>query len=159
MHRIVLTLAILIGACGTSTSSGGADSDVTVTDVQIADAADIGSADGLSDVHDVQTSEGPMDSQDGQGTDATVDIADVPDTGPTDTGPSEDIHTDGGSALADLCASTGGTVYTGKCCSSASDFPDECGIGGCTCAPQYLKDIQRCDCGAGKCFKQATGCP
>ncbi len=77
------------------------------------------------------------------------------DTSKDDTGPGPDADS---SPAATLCTSTGGTVYSGQCCSSANDFPDECGIGGCTCAPQYLKDIHRCNCGAGKCFKTGTGC-
>ena len=77
------------------------------------------------------------------------------DTGTQDTGPKDDVKP---SDAAALCMSTGGSVVTAKCCSASSDFPDTCGIGGCTCAPAYLKDIQKCECAVGKCFKVGTGC-
>jgi hypothetical protein len=77
------------------------------------------------------------------------------DAGPTDTGPKDDVNPNDPAAL---CTATGGAVVTAQCCSSSSDFPDTCGVGGCTCAPQYLKDIQKCDCGSGKCFGVSIGC-
>ena len=72
-----------------------------------------------------------------------------------DTGPKDDVNPGDPAAL---CAATGGEVVTAQCCSSSSDFPDTCGVGGCTCAPQYLKDIQKCNCAVGKCFTPGTGC-
>ncbi len=84
----------------------------------------------------------------------------APDAGPTDTGPTDTGPQADGSAdpHVTLCTSTGGSVVTAKCCSASSDFPDTCGVGGCSCAPAYLKDIQKCECGAGKCFSAGTGC-
>lgn len=93
-----------------------------------------------------------VDSSDVQD-DAPVDSGE--DTAPEDTATPEDTQANGNAAL---CTSTGGEVVTGKCCTAASDFPDECAIGGCTCAPQYLKDIQKCNCAGGKCFTPGTGC-
>ena len=83
---------------------------------------------------------------------------------PLDVGAADGGSGDGGSLDIDpsdpaaLCEATGGTVTTGKCCSGASDFPNECSVGGCTCAPQYLKDILRCVCGGGSCFTPGVGC-
>lgn len=81
-----------------------------------------------------------------------------PDAGGSDTTQDDTGGSDAGSAAEALCTSTGGSVYTGKCCSGAGDFPNECGIGGCTCPPQYLSDIHRCQCPSGQCFDPAKGC-
>ncbi len=211
MNRLFLAAIFLTGACGTTTSGGGAVADTTGSDLQLADSDAVGT-DAISDV--------AADVPDGQGTDASLDIADadagcpmipMPLTcccdgdvttslicsagawacpqgygmftgeqcngstcgGPCslpcapDTVDTSDAHDDAGpdSAGPDssdphaaLCTSTGGTVYTGQCCAAASDFPDECLIGACTCAPGYLKEIPRCNCGGGKCFSATTGC-
>jgi len=50
------------------------------------------------------------------------------------------------------CTASGGTVVTGKCCTSASDFPNSCLIGACGCGPNDSKDTKTCDCGLDKCF-------
>jgi hypothetical protein len=31
-------------------------------------------------------------------------------------------------------------------------------VGGCTCPPAFLKDIQRCQCPPGRCFDPVVGC-
>ncbi len=94
------------------------------------------------------------------------------DTGAADTSggdtPSE-TSTDGGADATDArdaadasdlevkCTSTGGTVGTALCCTSASDFPNRCLTGACGCAPSSSKDVKVCNCPSGKCF-DGTGC-
>jgi hypothetical protein len=55
-------------------------------------------------------------------------------------------------SLADNCVNSGGTVETALCCSSVSDFPDECTIGACGCAEADSHNVQVCTCPAGQCF-------
>ena len=53
------------------------------------------------------------------------------------------------------CVNSGGKVETGTCnCSGVADFPNNCAIGGCACAPNpaYEHQIKGCNCGQGKCF-------
>lgn len=50
------------------------------------------------------------------------------------------------------CLNSGGSIETGICCKSTSDFPNSCLIGGCGCAPANSREIKICNCGAGKCF-------
>jgi hypothetical protein len=69
----------------------------------------------------------------------------------------------GGSAgnaggLGAECTATGGTVDSGLCCASASDFPDDCAIGACSCSPSNSHTVQRCTCPTGQCFKPGNGC-
>jgi hypothetical protein len=59
--------------------------------------------------------------------------------------------------LAELCTATGGVVTTQLCCSSASDFPQTCNVGGCSCSPSSSKNISVCACATG-CFNQTVGC-
>ena len=89
---------------------------------------------------------------------AADDVAPHDDADAAEDVAQADIAAADTSAAETLCTSTGGTVYTGQCCSGTGDFPGECAIGGCTCAPQYLSDIHRCDCGMGKCFDPTVGC-
>jgi len=53
---------------------------------------------------------------------------------------------------AQLCINSGGTVSSSMCCGSASDFPDNCAIGACGCAPEYSHEVKVCDCGEDRCF-------
>jgi len=60
----------------------------------------------------------------------------------------------------DKCRTTGGTVQTGICCSSVSDFPGMCSglIGLCGCPPTASHMISLCECPSNKCFDAAQGC-
>ncbi len=50
------------------------------------------------------------------------------------------------------CLDSGGTVSTALCCQSTGDFPDDCAIGACGCAPEYSHQVKVCNCGEGRCF-------
>ena len=50
------------------------------------------------------------------------------------------------------CINSGGTVGTSMCCKSASDFPNNCLIGACGCAPINSHEVKVCNCPQGKCF-------
>ncbi|MDB4931110.1 MAG: hypothetical protein JWM10_3594 [Myxococcaceae bacterium] len=120
---------------------GAAD---TGTDVPAADAA----RDAGTDVpaSDVQTSDVPA---------SDVQTSDVQ----TSDVPASDVPaSDGGDVLAARCTATGGTISSGLCCLASGDFPNSCGIGGCSCAPASSHTIQRCTCPTGQCFNPATGC-
>ncbi len=54
------------------------------------------------------------------------------------------------------CITSGGAVSQQSCCLSASDFPNNCLIGACSCSPDYSHTIKSCDCGEGKCFDGKT---
>ncbi len=56
------------------------------------------------------------------------------------------------SAREQACVESGGAVGTASCCQSAEDFPDNCAIGACGCAPEYSHEVKFCGCGEGKCF-------
>lgn len=50
------------------------------------------------------------------------------------------------------CLDSGGIVATSSCCGQTQDFPNNCAIGACGCAPASSHQVKTCDCGAGKCF-------
>jgi hypothetical protein len=50
------------------------------------------------------------------------------------------------------CINSGGTVTTASCCQSAGDFPDNCAIGACGCAPEHSHEVKYCGCGEEECF-------
>ncbi len=50
------------------------------------------------------------------------------------------------------CLSSGGTVSIASCCESTGDFPGDCAIGACGCAPKYSHGVKICDCGKNNCF-------
>ena len=50
------------------------------------------------------------------------------------------------------CIDSGGTVTTAMCCESTDDFPDDCAIGACGCAPEYSHEVKLCNCGEESCF-------
>ena len=50
------------------------------------------------------------------------------------------------------CIDSGGIITTALCCESAGDFPGDCAIGACGCAPEYSHEVKVCNCGEGKCF-------
>lgn len=56
------------------------------------------------------------------------------------------------SAQEQGCVESGGTVSTASCCQSTEDFPGNCAIGACGCAPEYSHEVKFCGCGKGKCF-------
>lgn len=66
--------------------------------------------------------------------------------------PSNQPSAGGENGKQKACLDSGGTVGTGTCCQSASDFPNSCLIGACGCAPTSSHQVKTCNCGAGKCF-------
>ena len=56
-----------------------------------------------------------------------------------------------------LCINSGGTVRMDLCCGSVGDFPSNCLIGACGCAPINSLTTKICSCPEGKCF-DGTGC-
>ncbi|MFH1424158.1 MAG: hypothetical protein ABIG20_00585 [archaeon] len=50
------------------------------------------------------------------------------------------------------CIEEGGKVSTLSCCKSAGDFPNQCLVGACGCAPDYSHEVKICQCGASMCF-------
>ena len=44
------------------------------------------------------------------------------------------------------------------CCTGASNFPDSCGVGACSCSPTNLAVVDTCVCPSGACFLQSAGC-
>lgn len=50
------------------------------------------------------------------------------------------------------CIASGGTISTGMCCGSVTDFPNTCLIGACGCSPTDSHQVQKCECPTGKCF-------
>lgn len=65
---------------------------------------------------------------------------------------------DAGLTPAELCTTTAGTVASGSCCSSVSEFPDTCLIGACSCAPTNSRMVNTCACKSGACFDRTLGC-
>ena len=59
---------------------------------------------------------------------------------------------DGISAVEQACLDSGGTVEITSCCLTASDFPNLCLIGACSCSTENSHDVKTCNCGEGKCF-------
>jgi hypothetical protein len=55
------------------------------------------------------------------------------------------------------CLDSGGTVATSSCCGQTQDFPNNCAIGACGCAPANSHQVKTCNCGVGKCF-DGTSC-
>ena len=64
----------------------------------------------------------------------------------------ENDNEDEGTSLEKKCVDSGGTARTSLCCNSATDFPNQCLIGACGCAPDNGRQVKVCDCGSGKCF-------
>jgi len=56
------------------------------------------------------------------------------------------------SGTEQACINSGGTVGTSLCCKSTGDFPNNCLIGACGCAPTYSHEVKVCNCPTGKCF-------
>ncbi len=50
---------------------------------------------------------------------------------------------------AQACLDAGGTVVTGTCCASASDYPNTCGLGACGCSPSGSRQLPLCECPNG----------
>jgi hypothetical protein len=61
---------------------------------------------------------------------------------------------------SDYCTSSGGTVGTQLCCTSASNFRDTCttAVGACGCSPSSSVTVNVCTCPNGGCFLPANGC-
>jgi hypothetical protein len=72
--------------------------------------------------------------------------------------PDSGTGTDAQSDPSTLCSTTGGTVTASLCCLSASDFPDTCLIGSCSCGPSSTHSVSTCTCPTGGCFDQTHGC-
>jgi len=58
----------------------------------------------------------------------------------------------GEDSLRTACLTSGGEVATSSCCTSVSDFPNQCNVGACACSPQESHKVKVCDCGEGRCF-------
>ena len=58
----------------------------------------------------------------------------------------------GGDDPATGCALSGGAVTTAPCCASASDYPNTCAMGACSCGPDSSIDVMFCDCPQNRCF-------
>ena len=56
-----------------------------------------------------------------------------------------------------ICSLSGGKIATSLCCQLSDDFPNNCLIGACGCAPSASHEVKICDCGEGKCF-DGIGC-
>jgi hypothetical protein len=50
------------------------------------------------------------------------------------------------------CLDSSGTVGSASCCGQTQDFPNNCAIGACGCAPANSHQVKTCECGEGKCF-------
>lgn len=50
------------------------------------------------------------------------------------------------------CTDSGGIISTSLCCATSPDFPNNCLIGACGCAPENSHQVKVCNCGEGKCF-------
>jgi hypothetical protein len=53
---------------------------------------------------------------------------------------------------ADVCTASGGTVTTALCCAASGDFPNQCLVGACSCAPSSSHEVKICNCGGGRCW-------
>jgi hypothetical protein len=95
--------------------------------------------------------------------DAAVDM-DADAALDADAAVNADAALDGDAAMdvtpEDKCRATGGTVQTGICCSSVSDFPGMCSglIGLCGCPPTASHMISLCECPSSTCFDSTQGC-
>jgi len=69
---------------------------------------------------------------------------------PAENKKTADIETP--SSREQACLNSGGTVTVASCCESTEDFPDNCAIGACGCAPEYSHEVKFCGCGEDKCF-------
>lgn len=78
--------------------------------------------------------------------------------GQADAAPADALSSVDGSALANLCLTTGGQVGSGLCCTSVSEFPGTCSVGACGCAPSSSHTIPTCTCPGASCFSQTAGC-
>ena len=54
--------------------------------------------------------------------------------------------------LVGQCLDSGGTIGSSFCCQSVEDFPSNCVIGACGCAPDFSHNITTCECPPGNCF-------
>lgn len=170
---MVLLVAMAASGCGTpaapsaTADTGATDADVQAADAQTGDAAADAVADtkpnDTSDIADAAADTGPADA-------GPVDSGPA-DTGPADTGPDvapadaaidvAPVDSGSDSGAQDVvptggCAESGGTVGESLCCQSAGDFPNNCLIGACGCAPAYSHTIKVCNCAAGKCWDGTT---
>jgi hypothetical protein len=86
--------------------------------------------------------------------------ADADADAPMDADAAVDADTTMDASPDDKCRTTGGTVQTGICCSSVSDFPGMCSglIGLCGCGPTASHMISLCECPTNECYDAAQGC-
>jgi hypothetical protein len=56
------------------------------------------------------------------------------------------------------CFATRGKVISNLCCNSAGDFPDQCLVGACSCAPADSHQVSICLCQPGTCYLPGRGC-
>ncbi len=116
----------------------------TATDVQ-SDTATDAQSDAATDAQ----SDTATDAQSDTATDAAADVAtDTAADAATDA--QSDGATDGG--LAAACTASGGTVSSSLCCLSSGDFPNNCAVGSCSCAPTASHTVMTCQCPSGRCW-------
>ena len=56
------------------------------------------------------------------------------------------------------CLATRGKVDSNLCCNSVGDFPDQCLVGPCGCAPANSHQVRICVCQPGTCYLPGRGC-
>ena len=126
-----ISLGALAAGCGSSTPDGGAGDGSASVDALLLDAA-------ASDLLD----DGASPSDLALGYDATPT---PPDLFPADAGPAE------------RCTAGGGAIEMSDCCLASGDFPNQCLIGACGCAPMSSHSVKVCACTKGRCFN-GTSC-
>ncbi|MEO8904385.1 MAG: hypothetical protein ABI488_18630, partial [Polyangiaceae bacterium] len=94
----------------------------------------------------------------GAGGDANVaggsDAGDANVAGGSDAGGVAGSSGAGSGGSESGCTQSGGVVTTGLCCNNngTHDFPNQCLVGACTCAPTSSREIKMCNCPVGFCF-------
>ncbi len=137
--RIPLFLAAALTACGsTSPSSSPSAEGGSEPQVDASPDAGGGSEPGAAEG-------GGASDASSEATPASVEAGAV-EAGASEGGGATD------SGLAASCTASGGSVSTSLCCGSASDYPNNCSIGACSCAPSSSHMVQVCNCPPGKCF-------
>ena len=100
------------------------------------------------------------DHADGAPQDTGANDSSSSDSSPTDSSPADSAASDTASSdgdATDPCSASGGTVGTALCCTSASDFPNNCATGACGCAPSASHEVKVCNCPAPDCWN-GTAC-
>ncbi len=141
----LLSSLALAAGCSDPTPPPTLDAAADVTADVTADV----SSDTAADVQNDAQSDAATDAQSDAATDAAADVAtDTAADAATDA--QSDGATDGG--LAAACTASGGTVSSSLCCLSSGDFPNNCAVGSCSCAPTASHTVMTCQCPSGRCW-------